>query len=73
VTGVAADQLDLDRASDKRDDWPGLPLQATASSCDGRKRHAKNLWISSFLTRERKLRAVVKNSMQTASVTEPNV
>jgi hypothetical protein len=27
VTGVAADQLDLDRASDKRDDWPGFPLQ----------------------------------------------
>jgi hypothetical protein len=25
VTGVAADQLDLDRASGKRDDWPGLP------------------------------------------------
>ncbi len=27
VTGVAADQLDLDRASGKRDDWSGFPLQ----------------------------------------------
>jgi hypothetical protein len=27
MTGVAADQLDLDRASGKRDDWPGFPLQ----------------------------------------------
>jgi hypothetical protein len=27
VTGVAADQLDLDRASGKRGDWPGFPLQ----------------------------------------------
>jgi hypothetical protein len=27
VTGVPADQLDLDRGSGKRDDWPGFPLQ----------------------------------------------
>jgi hypothetical protein len=27
VTGVAADQLDLDRGSGKRNDWPGFPLQ----------------------------------------------
>jgi fluoride ion exporter CrcB/FEX len=33
VTGVAADQLDLDRGSGKRDDWPGFPFRRRRLAC----------------------------------------
>jgi hypothetical protein len=38
VTSVAADQLDLDRASGKRDGWPGFRYKMTAPSCGWGKR-----------------------------------
>jgi hypothetical protein len=55
VTGVAADQLDLDRGAGKRNDRPGFPLQDDGIKLQLAQAARENSWTSSFLTREPKL------------------